>query len=227
MPAPVLPPENIFYKTVAYSLPFFPIDHCIFSSDHLLSKKQNHLSMKQPLILLCAATLFLLSCNNDKTETPAETPSVSAAPADLPYVPTYSTNWSTDVPDSSLKLVLMSYKDWADGNIAGLAGAMADSVEVEMSSGEHFKASNADLMKRWGSYRDSLSNVKIVMETWNKMYATDKKEGYIVTWYKEYDTFKSGKIDSASYHDVNQVKDGKISWYSQYKTAIEIKYISD
>ncbi|MBK9570608.1 MAG: hypothetical protein IPO53_12315 [Chitinophagaceae bacterium] len=73
----------------------------------------------------------------------------------------------------------------------------------------------------WGTNRDSLSSVKIDMESWNKMYATDKKEGYIVTWYKEYDTYKTGKVDSASYHDINLLKNGKIVWYSQYKRPMK------
>ena len=67
------------------------------------------------------------------------------------------------------------------------------------------------------TYRDSLSSVTIDMQDWQKMYATDKKNGYIVTWYDETDTYKTGKVDSASYHDINQVKDGKIVWYAQYR----------
>ena len=72
-------------------------------------------------------------------------------------------------------------------------------------------------MKRWSSFRDSLSSVTMDMQGWKKMYGTDKNDGYIVTWCKEIDTFKNGKVDSADYHDINQVKDGKIVWYSQYK----------
>jgi ketosteroid isomerase-like protein len=49
------------------------------------------------------------------------------------------------------------------------------------------------------------------------MYATDKKESFVVTWYKEIDTYKNGKVDSAWYHDINQIKNGKISYYRQYK----------
>jgi ketosteroid isomerase-like protein len=88
---------------------------------------------------------------------------------------------------------------------------------VDFSSGERFKNSKAELMKRWTSFRDSLSSVTIDMQGWKKMYSTDKKDGYIIAWYKEIDTFKDGKADSADYHDINQVKDGKIVWYSQYK----------
>ncbi len=175
--------------------------------------------MKKILVCFCIVS-FLFSCNSDKekTDSTTTTEGKDEKPAvDLPYKASYSSNWSADVSDADLKMVLMTYKDWADGNISGLSNGMGDSVTVDMSSGEHFKATNADLMKRWSTYRDSLSSVKIVMDTWNKMYSTDKKEGYIVTWYDEWDTYKNGKVDSASYHDINQVKDGKIIWYSQYK----------
>lgn len=162
-----------------------------------------------------------MSCGNDageKESSAADTTNVaSTAPADLPYKASYSSNFSTDVSDADLKMVMMSYQDWASGNMSGLSNAMADTVIVDMTSGERLTASNADLMKRWGTYRDSLSSVTIDMQAWQKMYAADKKEAHVVTWYKEIDTYKSGKVDSAYYHDINRVENGKITWYSQYK----------
>ncbi len=76
-------------------------------------------------------------------------------------------------------------------------------------------------MKMWKTYRDSLSSVRIVMDAWQKMYATDKKMGFVVTWYNEYDTYKNGKVDSAAYHDINLVKDGKIVALEQYKRPLK------
>ena len=175
--------------------------------------------MKTMLLCFCFAT-FLLSCNSGEQKTAATTSttdSTTKSTVDLPYTASYSSSWSTDVSDADLKMVLMSYKDWTDNNMSGLGNAMADTVEWEMSSGDDKKLSKADLMKMFSTYRDSLSSVKIDMTAWQKMYATDKKEGYIVTWYDETDTYKTGKVDSASYHDINQVKDGKIVWYAQYK----------
>jgi ketosteroid isomerase-like protein len=179
--------------------------------------------MKKILAFFCFAA-FLLSCNNDKDKEKSDTTTtgstmdnVAKSTVDLPYKASYSSSWSTDVSDADLKMVLMTYKDWADANISGLGKSMGDTVTVEMSSGAHLIKPNADLMKMWGTYRDSLSAVKIDMTAWQKMYSTDKKEGYIVTWYDETDTYKTGKVDSASYHDINKVKDGKIVWYSQYK----------
>jgi len=178
-------------------------------------------------IFLClSAGLVLLSCNNggEKTATAAEEKPASAAAekpvVDLPYTASYSSNWSADVSDADLKTVMVSYKDWETGNISGLKTAFTDSVSVYMNNRAHLEKTNADLMKMWSVYRDSLSTVRIDMEGWNKMYSVDKKDGYILTWYKEYDTYKDGKVDSANYHDINQVKNGKIVWYSQYKRKL-------
>lgn len=174
--------------------------------------------MKKILFCFFCGTI-LISCNNEKDTATATVVATDTAKGtmDLPYTAIFSSSWSTDVSDADLKAVLMTYKNWSDGNITALAGDMGDSVEVDMSSGEHFKKSNADLMKYWSTYRDSLSAIKIDMHAWQKMYSTDKKESFVVTWYDETDTYKNGKVDSASYHDINQIKNGKIVGYSQYK----------
>ena len=176
--------------------------------------------MRKIIFPICLAIL-LISCNNEATVAGSSTTSADSstfkAPADLPYTASYSSNWSDDVSDADLKMVLTTYKDWSDNNMEGLTNSMADTVAVDFTSGERFKDSKAELIKRWKSFRDSLSSVTIDMQGWKKMYSTDKKDGYIVTWYKEVDTYKDGKADSADYHDINQVKDGKIIWYSQFK----------
>jgi ketosteroid isomerase-like protein len=180
--------------------------------------------MKTIIACFClGAFLFSFSSCGDKTAAKntenKDTTAVATSdkPAmDLPYKASYSANWTTGVTDEDLKLVLMSYKDWADGNIPALQKALSDTVEVDMSNGDHVKSA-ANIIKRWSTYRDSLSSVDIDMESWQKLYEPDKKDGYIVTWYKETDTYKNGKVVSGYYHDINQVKDGKIVWYSQYK----------
>jgi ketosteroid isomerase-like protein len=177
--------------------------------------------MKQLIICFCLA-FFLFSCKDNETKTKgmatvATDSTTTKTATDLPYQALYSSEWNNDVSDADLKMVLTTYKDWENNNLSGLLKSMADSVEIDMSSGEHSKKTNADLGKMWSTYRDSLSSVKITMHAWNKMHSIDKKDNYIVTWYDETDTYKNGKVDSASYHDINQVKDGKINWYSQYK----------
>jgi len=176
--------------------------------------------MKKILSLILVATIFA-SCNrsNEKSDLNGRNDSSVANKdaGDLPYKAMYSSSWSDNVSDEDVKMVLMTYKDWSGGNMKGLGAAMGDTVEYDMNSGRYQKMSNADLMKMWTTSRDSLSSVTIDMHAWQKMYSTDKNEGYVVTWYKETDTYKDGKVDSAHYHDINQVKDGKIVWYSQYK----------
>jgi len=164
-----------------------------------------------------------LSCNNSKTES-AATGTVASdttvkATVDLPYTASYSSNFNTDVSDADLKTVMISYKDWADGNMANVAKSYADTLEWDRPSGEHYKLPNAGIMKMWATYRDSLSSITIDMQGWQKMYSVDKKTGWVAAWYKEIDTYKSGKVDSGYYHDLNMLKDGKISYLEQYKRA--------
>ena len=177
--------------------------------------------MKKILSCFCFAT-FLLSCNSGEQKTAATTStsdSTTKSTVDLPYTASYSSSFSTDVSDADLKTVLVSYKDWADGNMSNVAHAYSDTLEWDRPSGEHYRLPNADIMKLWSTFRDSLSSITIDMQGWQKMYATDKKQGHVVTWYKEIDTYKSGKADSGYYHDINRVKDGKITWLGQYKRA--------
>jgi hypothetical protein len=171
------------------------------------------------LVFCFFSAAVLLACNNAKVESTStgNADSTAKSTVDLPYTASYSSSWSTDVSDADLKMVLASYKDWTDANMNGLANALADTVTVDFSDGNHVKKPKADIIKIWTTSRDSLSSVKIDMQAWHKMYSTDKKDSYVVTWYDETDTYKNGKVDSASYHDINQIKDGKLVWYAQYK----------
>ena len=174
--------------------------------------------MKRTFLCLCFAML-LFSCNNSKTESASTTTDTTAKSTmtDLPYKASYSSNFTDDVSDVDLKMVLMTYKDWADGNISNLANSMGDSVYVDFYSGNHFNGTKADLMKLWTKTRDSLSSVTIDMQVWKKLYEPNKKDAAILTWSTEIDTYNTGKVDSGYYHDINGIKDGKINFYSQYK----------
>ena len=186
--------------------------------------------MKKILLFACLAS-FLLSCTNSKEkgetsggrDSTGMTDNKDKPAVDLPYTASYSSSFSTDVSDADLKTALMSYKYWADADMKNLESTLADSVAVDFASGEHWSGTKTDLMKRWSTFRDSLSSVTIDMQGWQKMYAADKKEGFVVTWYKEIDTYKTGKADSAYYHDINQMKDGKIVWYAQYRRPAGFK----
>ena len=170
---------------------------------------------------------FLLSCNNDNSKTTGTSGSKDSTvatttdqpAADLPYKASFSSRFTTDVSDADLKTVLMSYKDWADGNMSNVAKAYGDTLTWDRPNGDHFQLPNAGIMNMWTTYRDSLSSISIEIQAWQKMYATDHKDAFVVTWYKEIDTYKNGKADSGWYHDINLVKNGKITALEQYKRA--------
>ena len=174
--------------------------------------------MKKIFFSFLVLALFF-SCNtaSEKSEANSTVSDTTAMEPALPYKALYSSKFTDKVSDADLVMVMNSYKTWQDGDVNGMESMMADSVDYDATSGLSKKYSRADLMNMWKTYRDSLSSVKIDMYAWNKMYATDKKEGHVVTWYKEIDTYKDGRVDSAMYHDINGVKDGKIVWYSSMK----------
>jgi ketosteroid isomerase-like protein len=170
-----------------------------------------------------AITALLFACSDKKEKTEATTTGdqkEKTAPANLPYTAQYS-DLTQDVSDADLKSVLESYKAWENGDMSKTAPYYSDSIWWEHNNGEKKLMANADLMKTWGSFRDSLSSVVVVMSAWDKAYSPATKESFVLTWYKEYDTYKGGKVDSAEYHDINMVKDGKISMFSQYKRALK------
>lgn len=175
--------------------------------------------MKQLLPFLMV--LALAACKDKSSDNANMASTDPDNPPGLPYTASYSSHWSSNVSDADLKTVMDSYKTWETGDLKGLGATMADTIDVDMNSGVSMHVTRDSLMKIWGNYRDSLSAVKIDMETWHKMYTTDKKDEFVVVWYKEIDTYKDGRMDSAFYHDINMLKNGKIAWYSQYKRPIK------
>lgn len=175
-------------------------------------------------VLLVAGIIgLILACNNEKEKTTdaATAPAATTTPTDLPYKASYSSSWDRNVTDDDLKLVLLSYKHWADGNMDALMNTMGDTAWVDHSDGVSKNYSNAELRSFWSKSRDSLRSVTIDMQAWERMRSTDKNDSFVVTWYKQVDVYKDGRVDSAQYHDINQVKGGKIVWYSQYRRALK------
>lgn len=125
------------------------------------------------------------------------------------------------MPDSSLLLVLNSYKYWENGDIKALESTMGDSMSVNGSDGFKFAGHTDSLTNIWLKSSDSLSSVVITMDVWLKNHSIKDSMDYINVWYKEVDTYKSGKIDSANYEDDNGLKDGKnnLVFFSQTKSV--------
>ena len=175
------------------------------------------------IFFVAALSALLFACSDKKEKTDAAgtgDQKDKMAPADLPYTARYS-DLTQDVSDADLKAVLESYKVWEAGDMTKVPAYYSDTVYWERNNGDKKAWSNADLMKEWTTFRDSLSSVVVKFDAWDKAYSATNKESYILTWYKEYDTYKSGKVDSAEYHDINQVKDGKIAVFSQYRRTLK------
>jgi hypothetical protein len=170
---------------------------------------------KYILIFLLAA--YAVSCNtkdNNKATT-------SSSTIKLPYEATYATNFTNDVPDSTLLLALNSYKYWENNDMKGLRSTMGDSIYVNAADGFKFKGMADSMIKIWTGIRDSMVSVKITMDVWLKNHSVKDSTYYINAWYKEFDTYKRGRVDSAYYEDDNGFKNGKIIWYSSHKQILK------
>jgi hypothetical protein len=174
--------------------------------------------MKKYILIILVLSAFIIACNsNDETKTASS----STSTIKLPYEANYATEFTNNVSDSDLLLVLNSYKYWEAGDLNGLRSTMGDSMTVDGADGFKFRGITDSLMKTWTTSRDSLSSVSIRMDVWLKNHSVKDSMDYINVWYKEIDTYKNGKVDSANYEDDNAVKNGKIVWYSSHKQHLK------
>ena len=169
---------------------------------------------------MLALSVAILSCNS-KEETTDDMASAKRSSISLPYEASYTSEFTNNVPDSELLVVLNSYKAWENGDMNALRATMGDSMYVNGATGFKFAGLTDSLMKEWQTSRDSMSSVKITMEVWTKNHAVKDSSNYINVWYKEIDTYKTGRVDSANYEDDNAMKDGKIIWFSQHKQVLK------
>lgn len=172
--------------------------------------------MKKYILIILLVAVYAVACNTKDTKTTS-----AASTIKLPYEAGYATDFTNDVPDSSLLLVLNVYKYWENNDMKGLRSTMGDSMYVNGSDGFKFKGLADSIMKIWTGARDSMTSVKITMDVWLKNHSVKDSMDYINVWYKEIDTYKSGKVDSANYEDDNGLKNGKLIWYSQHKQILK------
>ena len=173
--------------------------------------------MKKYILSFLVLSCCIIACKSkeeDKT-TPATTSSIK-----LPYEASYTTEFTNNVSDSDLLLVLNSYKYWENGDLKALRTTMGDSMAVNGATGFKFRGLTDSLMNTWMKSRDSLSSVVIKMDVWLKNHSVKDSIDFINVWYKEIDTYKTGKVDSANYEDDNGLKNGKIIWFSSHKQKL-------
>ena len=171
------------------------------------------------IICFLALSALVIACNNKKEETKT----ASGSTVTLPYKASYATEFTNDIPDSMLLLVLNTYKYWESGDMNALRATMGDSMSVYGADGFKFNGLTDSLMPKWKAVRDSLSSVAITMDVWLKNHSVKDSMNYINVWYKEIDTYKNGKVDSANYEDDNGVKNGKLVWFSSHRQELKPK----
>jgi hypothetical protein len=176
--------------------------------------------MKQIFFAFFTSMLFLSACDSKKEETKT-TANSGKSSLTMPYKANYTTEFTNNVSDSDLLLVLNSYKYWETGDMPALRTTMGDSMRVDGADAFKFNGLSDSLMKIWTSHRDSMSSVVITMDVWLKNHAVVDSMDYVNVWYKEIDTYKSGKVDSAYYSDINALKNGKIVWFSSYRQNLK------
>jgi hypothetical protein len=99
--------------------------------------------MKKIILPLIVSTIIFMACN-EKASTPAANSTIK-----LPYEAAYTSNFTTNVSDSDLIVVLNSYKYWESNDMAALRGTMGDSMTVEGATGFFFNGPTDSLMGIW------------------------------------------------------------------------------
>jgi len=176
--------------------------------------------MKKIIFMSLCLSVVIAACNS-KGDSKTEPVVANESKINLPYEASYTTDFTNNVSDSDLLVVLNSYKAWENGDMNALRATMGDSMYVNGASGFKFAGLTDSLMKEWQLSRDSMSSVKITMDVWIKNHAVKDNADYINVWYKEIDTYKNGKVDSANYEDDNGLRNGKIIWFSQHKQVLK------
>lgn len=176
--------------------------------------------MKKIILPFFTVLALLTACNNKEASTTVSSASDTSS-ITYPYQAGYTTEFTNNVSDADLLLVLNSYKYWENGDLKALRATMGDSMAVDGADGFKFNGLTDSLMGTWQKSRDSLSSVVIKMDVWLKNHSVKDSADYVNVWYKQIDTYKTGRVDSANYSDVNAIKNGKIVWYSSFKQKIK------
>lgn len=175
--------------------------------------------MKKYIAIILISAGFFVACDNKDSTT--KTAKTSKDSIKLPYEAGYATEFTNEVSDSNLLMVLNTYKYWENNDMKSMRNTMGDSMEIMGADGFKFKGRTDSLMKIWTASRDSIVSAVITMDVWLKNHSVKDSMDYVNVWYKEIDTFKSGKVDSANYEDDNGIKNGKIVWFSSHKQKLK------
>jgi len=172
-------------------------------------------------IFVLAATVILLSCQDEKkpTETPAPAPVTETKKA-LPEFayPIAMSNWSMGDPNNT-KTVLDVYRAWEKKDSAVIAAAFADSAYMDMPDARRIslaKGSAYVKLSKARSQYDAISN-KIVSAY--ALHNEDQGTDWVMVMTYNKWTYKDGVKDSALYWDNWRLKDGRIVYLNSLEQA--------
>jgi ketosteroid isomerase-like protein len=176
------------------------------------------------LMLIAAATCFIMSCNNEGTKSSGDekmdtTAAAASTTVDYPYKADYTIDFKMGDANNS-KLVLDFFKLWETGNIDAMRPMMTDSVWIDFSDGSKVHATADSVIKMAKQFRSTMSKIETKIDTWMPVHANDKNEDWVLVWARDYVTDNKGKLDSSRTHSYWQVKGSKIAGWSEFNQKL-------
>ncbi len=165
--------------------------------------------MKQ--FLTMAAVLFVLAaCNNNKEEAAKTESGTAATVTELPFkLQRPYMNWQTGSTENAVA-AMNALKYFVDSDFTGLAGTLADSVEISV---DYFsqKMDRDSAIRLFTAMRPMYKDLRIEMGDYESVISADKKEEWVTLWYKQIWTDEKGKTDSLSVINDCKIVNGKMA----------------
>jgi hypothetical protein len=175
--------------------------------------------MQKILAYACLA-FGLLSCNNEKTETPvAGDSTVAASPVALAYTPSYSSSFEMGDAGLAAPIVKGSWKDWENNTLDNMRDWVADTILAFHSDNTVVRGIDS-LMARWKKGRADYTSVIDTIQAVTSLRSTDRNENWVLVWAHEIGTKADGKKDTVFVQETWRInKDGKADMLLQYDRA--------
>ena len=172
------------------------------------------------IIASACIMLCMVSCNNEKTDTPVASDSVvSPRPLVLAYTPSYSSSFELGNAEYAATIVKGSWKDWENNTLDNMKDWVADTVLVFHSDNTVVRGVDS-LMARWKKGRAEYTSVIDTIQAVTALRSTDRNENWVLVWAYEIGTKKDGTKDSVYVQETWRInKDGKADMLLQYDRA--------
>ncbi|MGE5108132.1 MAG: hypothetical protein ACM3H8_11340 [Sphingobacteriales bacterium] len=172
-------------------------------------------------IFIFLLTVFLYSCNNEKTSSSTTDTASKKEEAKvdnnltMPYTAVYSSQFTIG-DQKNAQTLLTLFKQWDDNKLKDGMNMFADSVDF-YTNGWEFHGNRDLFFTESQKQRDMYSEVKTAVHAWIPAHSVDKNEDWVLIWSTAYTKDKAGKADSLNYQDTWKFnKEGKIDLAYQF-----------